>query len=223
MIRAVLFDFDDTLIHTQRICLANYISAAKIMNIRIPEKKEIARLFGLPWPQIVQKLWPGINEEVYNEAYIKCRGDERYDAVENAKKIIQELKKNGLVLGILTSRGKSSIYRVIEETGFDKEDFQFIDAHHDGKYAKPNSRVFDYLKNTLSVVGINADETIYIGDSIYDYQAASGAGLHFIAFINGAYSGEEFIKAGLDNNLVMKSFQELPSLLAGNFRMEHAA
>ncbi len=222
MIKAVIFDFDDTLIYTQRICIKNYISAAKNLNMRVPTEREVVRLFGLPWPKIVEILWPEADLETFNEAYVQCRGKEEYEAVKNAGETIKKLKQS-FTLGILTSRRGSSIYRVMKETGYDKEDFKFIDTHNDGKISKPDPKVFNHFKNILDTEGIIAEETVYVGDAIFDYQAARDAGLHFIAFINGAYTGEEFIEEGLDKNLVMKSFKELPGILAKNFKMEKVA
>jgi len=101
----------------------------------------------------------------------------------------------------------------MEKCGIDLEMFDYIEANDQNRYSKPDPRVFDNLKKKLTEKDIGLEEIVYVGDAIYDYLSASGAGLHFIAFLNGAYSKEEFMEEGLDEKLTVEKLSDLPQIL----------
>lgn len=220
MIKAVIFDFDDTLIRSSHSTIKGCIFASRTLGLRVPPENEVARLLGLPWSEVVKSLHPEIEEEDFNKAYIKCGGNEGSYATKGAKVINKKLREANIFTGIISSRDMNSIYDKLEKTGFDKTEFDHIEAHTKEKFSKPDPRVFNHLLQKLSKSKLLKSEIVYVGDAIYDYLAANGAGLNFIAFINGAYSKEEFMEAGLEERFTMESFEELPHILQTNFKVE---
>lgn len=229
MIKAVIFDVDETLINTGDNTCKGLTKTAQKLKLRVPEDKEMRRLFGLPWRALVCTLWPEIKDgdvldiEYFNQKYMEHGCDEYpISSPPKTADILSLLKKKNLLLGIITSRRYQELPGILEQVGLDVSLFDYVEAHDHNGYGKPDPRVFNNLKKALEEKGIKSGESVYVGDAIYDYQAASGADINFIAFINGAYSEEDFIDAGLDTGLIVKSFNELPGVLAEEFQMEEA-
>jgi phosphoglycolate phosphatase len=73
------------------------------------------------------------------------------------------------------------------------------------KYHKPDPRAFDSL---LEENSLEAQECVYVGDSLGDAAAAKGAKLHFIASLeSGLKSREDF--SGYPVDAFIGSFPEL--------------
>lgn len=229
MIKAVIFDVDETLINTGDNTCGGLAKTAQNLKLRVPEDKEMRRLFGLPWRTLVCTLWPEIKDggvldiEYFNQKYMEYGCDEYpISSPPKTADTLKLLKKKNILLGIITSRRYKELPGILKKVGFNVSLFDYVEAHDHNGYGKPDPRVFDNLKKALEEKGIKSEESVYVGDAIYDYQAASGAGLNFVAFINGAYSEEDFIDAGLDKDLTIKSFDGLPEILVEEFKMEEA-
>jgi len=215
MIKAVIFDVDDTLISTGEKTVSKFIEVAKKIGLRVPAEKEVARLLGLPWITMVDTLWPGIDIDYYIESYEKHKGKKLpTSCVSGAKEVVYKTKQD-FFIGIITSRNHPTLVEVMDECGIDLALFDYLECNDQNEFAKPDPRVFNNLKKSLGSKGIEQDEILYVGDAIYDYLSASGAGLHFIAFLNGAYTREEFVEEGLDEKYTIENLNDLSVTIKG--------
>ncbi len=70
MIKAIIFDVDDTLINFSRLATPIHIKVAKKLKIKIPNKTQLNRLYGTPWKNIANKFWKKENQLIPKFAYV---------------------------------------------------------------------------------------------------------------------------------------------------------
>lgn len=102
--------------------------------------------------------------------------------------IISNLYKNNLNLGIITSKDDRELKTEFTPLNLNKY-FKTIITASDTKLHKPNP---DPIFKAMDNLNINAEKTIYIGDSIYDMQSAKSAGISFALAKWGAPTLEGF-------------------------------
>lgn len=193
-IKAVIFDFDDTLILTSETSARNLRYALEQFNkknklsLRIPTQSEIFECYSPSWRQSVIKAVPDIIDRffLFKEFYENIRHDlEDYPLAENALESILELKEKSVDVGILTSRSNESVNARLEKLGIDKKIFECIYGIDDTFYQKPNPETFNVLKNHFRRKNIVPPEIIYVGDMPTDYYATTRARLNFLGVLSG--------------------------------------
>lgn len=175
-IKAVLFDFDGTLVDTNEIILGSWRHTYKTILGRECTNEEVVGTFGEILYDTMVNRFPDVDPEeaiaiyrqyqegIYKEAIEMCPG---------MRDLVLELKKRGYKTAIVTSRLKSST-----ETGLYKFDIAdqfdaFVSCEDTDKH-KPDPTP---CLIALEKLGVTADEAIMIGDSKYDIQCAHNAGI----------------------------------------------
>jgi phosphoglycolate phosphatase-like HAD superfamily hydrolase len=196
MIKAVIFDFDDTLVEARLQKWAHHKHVGKkFYNIDVTDE-ELKKHWGKPIPVLMAELYKNSDtmENMY-KALISVRDDFRKKVYPGSFGVISNLVNKGYVLGILSASNKKYIIEELEEHNFPMNKI-LIQGAEDTEVHKPDPGVFLLILEKLEKEGIMKEEIVYIGDSMMDFQAASGAGLDFIAVTTGLYSKENFEKAG---------------------------
>jgi len=113
MIKAVIFDVDDTLILTGRRTVQGLVEISKKIGLRVPTEREVARLLGLPWETMVQTLWPNVNLEDFIQSYEKYKTIHYHlECVVGAKEALDKVKSEGYLVGIITSRNNDTLEKL---------------------------------------------------------------------------------------------------------------
>ena len=79
------------------------------------------------------------------------------------------------------------------------EHLQFIIGADDTEWKKPSPNLTSFA---LKKLGTSNQETLYVGDSPYDYQTAQNVSMPCILLSTGTHSSDELSK--LDRNLIIK-------------------
>lgn len=111
------------------------------------------------------------------------------EVFETFFKLLPELKKQGMKIAVATNLGKKSAEKFIEDSGLD----QWIDhlACADDAAFKPAP---DMLELIMEEAWIQPENTIMIGDSLADMQAAESAGIdHCLATWAGGQNLDGFV------------------------------
>jgi phosphoglycolate phosphatase len=104
---------------------------------------------------------------------------------------LAELKETGMKLGIVTGSGKTSVdllYSVGVEDLFDA-----VVTSADVSRRKPYP---DGMFKCLDSLGVQASDSIYVGDTSIDMQASRSAGIKAVAVLSGAGNSAALCKAG---------------------------
>mgnify|MGYP001380797266 CR=1 FL=1 len=205
MIKAIIFDFDDTLVSYKDIYLHSHKEAAKKLNIKVPSDIELLKYAGLPWKTMVSKIWPDIKFEDFYSAYVEVDDIIDRTPVKGAKEVILQLSKK-YDLFIISSREKDSILELMEKSSLPIENFKAIYGDDSLPYHKPDPRIFDPILKEYK-----PEECIFIGDSDYDLIPAQKAKITFIAYLSGVCPKDVFEEMNAD--FIIDDLRDIPKLL----------
>ncbi|MGA8233267.1 MAG: HAD family hydrolase [Candidatus Acidiferrales bacterium] len=208
--RALIFDFDYTLADSTKGVLECIRFAFREMNLPEPGhdvmRATIGHSLGHAFTQLTGKTDPLLQQE-YRRLFLQHAGDvivgltTLYDVTAPAMHI---LRTAGLRLAIASTKNRAHIEGILAHNGL-RDCFEVIVGGNDVTLQKPEPEALELARTRL---GTSVAETIYVGDSIVDAEAAFRAGLGFIAVLTGTTKGEEF--AAFPSLLILESVAELP-------------
>ncbi|MCK5295955.1 MAG: HAD-IIIA family hydrolase, partial [Alphaproteobacteria bacterium] len=104
---------------------------------------------------------------------------------------LQQLEKDGVLLGIATGNSRRGLDAFLERQGLEK---MFINTKTaDENLGKPNPEM---LLQAMKEVGAEPDMTVMIGDTVYDILMAGNAGVGSIGVSWGSHGKKELLEAG---------------------------
>jgi HAD superfamily hydrolase (TIGR01662 family) len=215
MIKAIIFDSDDTLIQFSKVAAPCLQKAAKELGLRIPNKKEINKLWSRQWEYLSKKLWPEADNKKLREAAFKYykKNENKFKEVKGAIKTLNFLRKK-YILSVVSAKSGRGLERQFKLAKIPIKNFKFMHSAEDTKFHKPNPRVFD--KAIKNFKNLKRNEILYVGDTLLDYKAAKGAKFEFVAVLTGYYKKKDFLKSGLKKENILKSVKYLPKWLEKN-------
>lgn len=210
--KAIIFDFDDTLINTKDVSIKRHIETARKLGIEF-DKRELIKRWGQPWPQLLYEVLGRRADEFINA--IKDIKGFKFSQIEGASQTLSYLKSKGFFIGILSSSEREWVLRKTESASLSVRDFDdwLVFSNEDVKECKPSSLAFETILGRLMARGVSRDNIYYCGDMLIDFETARNAGVNFIAVTTGFHRKEDFIKAGLEESMIIMSVKELPSKL----------
>ena len=210
-VKAVIFDYDDTLVKTYKAKWRQFQAVAKdSYGIELTEGV-LREHWGKPYDEI-HRIFFQNSDTLENMLQAKFAREQEFpvELQPAALQIIKRLRREGLVLGILSAASSLVVQPDLERVGFDLSDFTYIQTSDDTKVHKPDPAVFAPILKHLAGQGIE-DGIIYVGDALRDFRAARDAGLEFIAITTGLDTAAEFRQAGVTR--IIESLSELLLLL----------
>lgn len=208
-IEAVLFDLDGTLIdsvehivacwqHTVLTCLGWEIT-----------REQVLPTVGRALVEAFEDLAPGRSAELRQvyRAYQKQSHDSMVTLATGAREALEALKALGLRLGVVTSKG---IEVALEGLNlFDLAPyFEVLVTFEDSERHKPFPEPLLVASERL---GLSPNRLLYVGDAVFDLEAAKAAGMPCVAATWGAGTRDNLLAAG--PVAIIDSFDELPPLL----------
>ncbi|MGQ9543904.1 MAG: HAD family hydrolase [Candidatus Bathyarchaeia archaeon] len=209
LVKAVIFDFDGTLVDSYEAHLESFRRALNRHGLKV-EAEEIYKRFGKPARVILAEVLP---ETVHHRIDDLVR-EKRKEFVETSRKIrlfegvedtLRYLKSKGIRLGLATSADRLSVMGVLERFGLQTY-FDTILSSEDVEEAKPNPKIFIMAAERL---GVDPKECIIVGDSIFDVIAASEAGIRVVIIANNPFQIGEVKARGVK---VLDKMDELRGL-----------
>jgi pyrophosphatase PpaX len=209
-IKNILFDLDGTLLDTNRLILESWRHThMTFKNVDIDEAQILAT-FGEPLFITVAKLFPDVEADgpvkVYREFQLG-RFEEMLEIFPGVQETLDTLYKSGYQLGVVTSRLRESTYRGLNKYGLVPY-FSCIITADDCKKYKPDP---EPVNRALEKMGIHADETIMVGDSIFDIQCAQNAGVR-AAYVAWSAAKPDF-GGGTKPDFIVQSADEILRIL----------
>jgi HAD superfamily hydrolase (TIGR01549 family) len=210
MIKAVIFDYDETLTKTIEGKAKAYSDFARAEYNQSLTVDEVKKAFGIPYEKFIEKLFGQVEEvNVIIEKYQKFSQNYPPIPYENAEEVINKLFERYLV-GIVSGIRRKAIFNDLCQLKFDQKCFFHIQCGDDTKDLKPDPKVFDSLMLKLKLVGILPNEVVYVGDNIDDFLAAKAAGFNFIGMAGHTRPENEFAKVQTET---INRFDELMTKL----------
>ncbi|MDQ6422561.1 HAD family hydrolase [Paenibacillus sp. LHD-117] len=176
MYHTYIFDIDGTLINTEQAVLGSLQKLLKNNYNRELTQQDLSFVLGIPGAVSLRQL--GIED--VNHAN-KCWNDLMRDyqhtihVYEGIHQLLTDLRKHSIRTGVVTSKTKQEFLDDFVPFGLDN-DLPYAVCADDTKLHKPHP---EPLLKFLEISGAQAETSIYIGDTIYDYECARDAGVDF--------------------------------------------
>ena len=215
-IKAVLFDLDGTLIDSSEGIIKSARYALSHFGLEEPDTDKLYQFIGPPLSDSFRNIY-GFSEEkakeaveVYRRRYNKtgifeCR---LYPGVEEC---IKTLKRQGLRIGMASSKPEQSCRRILEHFGILDLFDEVVGATFDGTRDKKEEVLQEAFRRWED---LSLDQMCLIGDTVYDAKGAARAGISCIAVTYGFGDLEEMKQAGIA--AVCEKIGELPALIERN-------
>jgi phosphoglycolate phosphatase-like HAD superfamily hydrolase len=225
MPETVVFDSDGILVESTRRDFLIIQEMAQTLELAVPTDSQIAQHWGMEWRKYLQSLgcrlgWSNHDIEQFEHADVRQYSNTArtpYSAPDDMASLVHELSARGIILAILSNRGKKSLYQLLTEAGYNLTWFNAIFSETDGNHKKPDPRS---LSEVLTRLGVNSEKglssSVYIGDLV-DYDAKMALThdppIKFIGRVTQLQTKSDFINAGVPNDHIFSTTEELAMLL----------
>jgi phosphoglycolate phosphatase len=184
--KLALFDVDGTLMDSQAMILASLTAAFTAEGLPLPSRPEMLGVVGLSLVEAMAVLRPGDGAErherlaqVYKEAFWSFRTNRSYPELpfDGAFELLRRLQARGDVhIGIATGKAQRGIRHIIDQFGLEGV-FATIQTSDDAP-SKPHPGM---ILQAMRAVGVEPEDTVMIGDALFDIEMAHAAEVRPIA------------------------------------------
>ncbi len=179
-VEAVMFDFDGTLMNTIDIIVESYQKTYRHFNLPEPSVEEIKFGIGRPleaiFAQSSKELLPELMQFYLN--YNLQRTATHCGIFLGIIPMLKELKNKGIPLGLVTAKRYENAIDTLEFFEL-KDFFSAIVTKYDTEKHKPDPEPLLLGRERLGLT--NNEHVMYVGDAIYDIQAAHNGGFISVA------------------------------------------
>jgi len=195
-LRTLIFDFDGTLANSLDATLRIANELAPEFGYRAAEPHEIEALRGASYRSIAAQLgiaWhkiPLIATRIRRELANQVSDMTTFEGLPD---VLEELRRRGLQLGVLTSNDVRNVERFFSARGL--TGFEFITSSSSvwGKERR--------LKALLRARKLGAHEVAYVGDEVRDIEATKPLGVSMIA-VSWGYTSKAYLAAHAPDFLI---------------------
>ena len=143
-------------------------------------------------------------ETAVNDPTIKLHDSE--PLFENCAEILSALAADGVILAVATGKGRRGLDLTLQQHGL-SDHFTVLKTADDGP-GKPHPAI---LEDAMREVGADPQQTVMIGDTVFDMQLAVNAKTHAVGVSWGYHDPHELKTTGA--TAVADHFNELPDIL----------
>lgn len=215
-LRLVIFDVDGTLVDSQGDIVAAMSMAFDAVGQAAPAREVILSIVGLSLHVAMERLAPDLEAaqhnimvEAYKDGYMTLRAQTGaaessplYPGALNALRLLRA--QPDTLLGIATGKSKRGLDKLIE--AHDLQGYFITQQVADTHPSKPHpSMILTAMRDT----GVNAENTVMIGDTTFDMEMAIAAGVPFIG-VSWGYHRPEMLHGAAR---LVEAFDGLPRSL----------
>ncbi|CUW07292.1 HAD family hydrolase [Propionibacterium freudenreichii] len=182
--KLVLFDLDGTLINSIDLVVAAWQHAfADVLGKQL-DRETVLPWIGLPLTDTIAEQG-GDKAEALRASYdqfMQANHDDMVTAFAGLPELLDDLAVYNVGTAVVTAKGRELAERGLRVAGY-PETLHVAAAMEDTREHKPNPAP---LLAALAHEGARASDAVYVGDAIYDLQAAEAAGIPAIGVTWGA-------------------------------------
>jgi HAD superfamily hydrolase (TIGR01549 family) len=208
-LRAVLFDWDGTLVDSAEASFHCYVSVFRALEIPF-DRERFERTYSPNWHHTY--LAVGLPHERWAEAdalWHQAYTTHRNPLVDGARESLERLREAGLSQGIVTSGERQRVSRELDALGV-AGFFATTVFGEDAQNRKPHPEA---LLLGLAHLGIEAVHAAYVGDSPEDVEMARSAGVYAVG-IPGGFPNRRQLQASRPDLLAADLAEATVALLA---------
>jgi HAD superfamily hydrolase (TIGR01509 family) len=193
-VRVVILDIDGTLIDSNDAHAQAFLDAAEELGLEVPEFREVWRRIGMGGDKLIPQVWGFEKDSEQGEKLNQRKGEifrERFlptlQPTRGARALLHRMRDDGIKLVIATSADKEDLDGLLERAGV-QDLIQEATSADDVEASKPDP---DIVHAARAEGGYPAEQTVMLGDTPYDVEAANKAGVPIIAVRSGGWGDED--------------------------------
>jgi HAD superfamily hydrolase (TIGR01509 family) len=192
-VRAVILDVDGTLIASNDAHARAFVDAAAEMGIEA-DFQQIRRLIGMGGDKLIPRVFGFDKETPEGKQLDEHKGQifrDRYlptlEPTPGARALLERLRDDGLRRVVATSAQKRDLQGLLQRAGVEELTDQSTSAS-EVEESKPDP---DVVEAALKQAGAPAEQVVMIGDTPYDVEAATRAGVRILGVRSGGWASED--------------------------------
>ncbi len=191
----LVFDWDGTLMDSEARIVDCVRAAVIDLGLELPADDSIRNIIGLGLTEAICTLFPGADDRLVGEITRRYRHhfvhanktpSPLFGGVEET---LRALESQGYLLAIATGKGRPGLDRVLDYTGLGG--LFHATRCADEAFSKPHPEM---LLQIMDELGVEASDTLMIGDTEYDMQMANSAGAEALAVSYGVHALERLLQ-----------------------------
>ena len=188
----VLFDVDGTLVDSNYLHVLAWSQALRANGHEVP-MVTLHRTVGQGADRLVESVL-GHADEAVSDAHSDFYGPHLHELVAfpAAGDLLRTVKKNGLHVVLVTSASGEEVEHLRKAVNAD-DAIDEVTCNEDVDASKPDP---DLVQTALDKAGVAANKAVFVGDTVWDVEAARRAGVPCICVLTGGISAEELRNAG---------------------------
>lgn len=199
-LRLVMFDCDGTLVDSQHVIFAAMNQAFEQHGMAGPDMDAVRRVTGLGLVEAVEVLVPHLDRDAHvtlAQSYRDAFGHMRLDPLHTeplfpgVREALEALSGAGYLLGVATGKSQRGLNSTLNLHGM-RDLFVTLQTTDDAP-SKPHPGM---LENALRATGARREDTVMIGDTVFDIRMARNAGVHPLGVSWGYHPAGELTDAG---------------------------
>lgn len=194
MMECVLFDLDGTIVNTNELIINSFMHALKENNLPSLTREQIIPLMGTTLQQQLS-AFSGLEAKDINllersyRSYNNAHHDELVQAFPHVNETMEELKRRGIKLGVVTTKIRPNTLKSLEQFDLLKY-MDTIVTVNDITHPKPHP---EPVLTAVANLGVDPARTLMVGDSAVDIQSAKAAGV-LVAGVAWSLKGEDVLR-----------------------------
>jgi phosphoglycolate phosphatase len=223
--KLALFDVDGTLMDSQAMILASFTKAFTVTGVPLPPRSELLGVVGLSLVKAMAVLRPDDSAEhheslaqSYKQAFWAYRTDGSFPEVpfDGALDLLRRLQaRDDVLIGIATGKSQRGVRHIIDQFGLEGV-FSTIQTSDDAP-SKPHPGM---ILQAMAETGAVPQDTVMIGDALFDIEMAHAAGVK-VAAVSWGFQPKAILERAQPHAMV-NDFNELEAAL-GSFWQDRAA
>ena len=184
----IVFDWDGTLMDSEARIVACIQAAFADLSLPAPERAAARDVIGLGLEEAMARLLPTGDAALRGQVAVQYRrhflgGNQTPSALfPGARETLDWMTGQGYRLAVATGKSRAGLNKSLVETGLSHVFHATRTA--DETFSKPHPQM---LLELMDELGARPDETLMIGDTEYDLQMASNAGVRSLAVCYGVH------------------------------------
>jgi phosphoglycolate phosphatase len=184
----VIFDWDGTLMDSEAKIVRCFREAAKDAGAPYPGDAAVSNIIGLGLKEAIDEIFPA-SDETMREAILEGYRDHFLIHDNTAMPLfsgvpegLADMADLGYQMAVATGKARRGLSRVLDDSPL--KQFFGITRCADETRSKPHPLM---LEEIISETGVSRQRAIMVGDTVYDLEMASNAGIDSLAVSYGVH------------------------------------
>jgi phosphoglycolate phosphatase len=195
--KLLVFDWDGTLMDSEARIVSCLAMSLKDLGRPVPPREALLNVIGLGLPEVAHALLPhgdvdGVRQFIDRYRYHFLSDHyEPANLFPGALDTLRHLDSRGFLLAVATGKARRGLDEIIDRTGC--QGIFAVTRCADETASKPHPRM---LMEVMDVAGVGPEDTLMIGDTVFDMQLARNAGAPALGVSYGVQPAERLLAEG---------------------------